>query len=79
MATVFTNFLRILEESLTGIRRIVGSCERHSRQAPIVIGAIVVLIGVAAMLAYLPSALDFGVALAAAIGWCVWNERHPAV
>ena len=37
-------------------------------------GAITVLVGLAAMLAYLPSAIDFGLALSAAIGWCVWIE-----
>ena len=41
--------------------------------------AIIVLIGAATTLAYLPSSVDFGVALSAAIGWCAWTERHPEV
>ncbi len=27
--------------------------------------------------AYVPPVLSFGVAAAAAVGWCAWLERHP--
>jgi hypothetical protein len=33
--------------------------------------------GTAAAVAWEPALISFAVAVTAAIGWCIWLERHP--
>ena len=40
--------------------------------------ALVVAVGAALLIATLPATAAFGLAVAAAVGWCVWLERADA-
>jgi hypothetical protein len=50
--------------------------KRSSRPPELAIGVLVVM-GAIALLAALPPAASMGVAVAAAVSWCIWLDRHP--
>ena len=55
--------------------RAVGRARR--RQQIAIAGSVPLLTGVGALLTWTPPYLGFGFAVAAAMGWCVWLEKHP--
>jgi hypothetical protein len=45
--------------------------------AMIGVGLVTSLAGAAWLIAVAPAAVSFGLAVAAAMAWCAWLERHP--
>jgi hypothetical protein len=51
--------------------------DRSSRPADLAL-AVVVILATAMALSAMPPVLSMGIAVVAAISWCLWLDRHPA-
>jgi hypothetical protein len=69
--------LRLFTERLE-IRYAVTKNSEDVRDFGTIILALVVAIGSLALLVSTPPFVNFGLAIIAAVCWCIWLERHPS-
>lgn len=51
---------------------------REARPVRTILGACAMAIGSVALIVWAPAIVGFGVAILAAVCWCIWLERHPS-
>ena len=64
---------------MSGLSTVMSGTQSHIRWHRIaVIGGLMALVAVVGwFVAIAPAVVGFGLAVAAAVSWCIWLERHP--